>query len=451
MAKTVTHKYPKIVATPPGPKARDLLKRDLSALSQSAVRWYPLVAESGQGCIVKDVDGNEFIDFNSGIAVLNVGHSHPRVVAAIKTQADKLIHYSYTDFYYEPIIRMGEELTKITPGTHQKRVFFGNSGAEAVEAAMKLARWHTRRQLFLAYGSAFHGRTMGALSLTASKTVQRRHFFPLVPGVSHVPYPYCYRCPLGLTYPDCGIKCADFIEEEVLQKSSPPEDTAAMFVEPIQGEGGYVVPPPEYFQKLKKILDRYGILLVDDEIQSGMGRTGKWCAIEHWDIVPDIVCFAKAVGSGLPLGAMVSRADLMDWEEGSHATTFGGNPVACSAGLEVINVIREERLLENATKQGMYLMKRLKEMQEDQELIGDVRGKGLMVGAELVKNRKTKEPASEEAKETITKCFKRGLAIITSGKSTIRFAPPLIVDRELLDAGLDLFEEVIKEVAKEAS
>jgi 4-aminobutyrate aminotransferase len=451
MAKTITHKYPRIVVTPPGPKARELLKRDTTTLSQSLVRWYPLVAESGQGCIVKDVDGNEFIDFNSGIAVLNVGHSHPRIVSAIKDQAEKLTHYSYTDFYYEPIVRMGEELTKITPGTHPKQVFFGNSGAEAVEAAMKVTRWHTRRQLFLAFGGSFHGRTMGALSLTASKPVQRRHFSPLVPGVSHVPYPYCYRCPLGLSYPECGVKCADYIEEEVLMKSCPPEDTAAMFVEPVQGEGGYVVPPPDYFQKLKRILDKYGILLVDDEIQSGMGRTGKWCAIDHWDVVPDVVCFAKALGAGLPLGAMVARADIMDWEGGTHATTFGGNPVACRAGIEVVNVIREERLLENATKQGQHLMKRLREIQEDCELIGDVRGKGLMAGAELVKDRKTKQPASEEAKATINKCFKRGLAIITSGKSAIRFAPPLIIDRELLDAGIDVFEEVVKEVAKEAS
>jgi 4-aminobutyrate aminotransferase len=451
LAKLAVHKYPKIVASPPGPKARELLNRDEAALSQSMARWYPLVAESGRGCIVKDVDGNEFIDFNSGIAVLNVGHSHPRVVAAVKDQAEKLMHYSFTDFYYEPIVKLGEELPKITPGAFSKKVFFGNSGAEAIESAMKVARWHTRRQLFLAYGGAFHGRTMGALSLTGSKPVHRKHFFPMVPGVTHVPYPYCYRCPLGLTYPDCGIKCADYIEEEVLEKVAPPEDTAAMFVEAIQGEGGYVVPPPDYFQKLKKILDKHGILLVADEIQSGMGRTGKWCAIEHWGVVPDIVCFAKAVGAGLPLGAMVGNADLMDWEPGAHATTFGGNPVACRAGLEVIQIIREERLLENAAKQGTHLMKRLKEIQEESELIGDVRGKGLMAGAELVKDKRTREHAVEEMKSVINKCFKRGLAIIGAGKSAIRFAPPLIIDRETLEAGIDVFEEVVKELDREAS
>ena len=348
---------PKIVVTPPGPKARELLEKDTTYITQSAVRWYPLVAESGSGCVLKDVDGNEYIDFNCGIVVLNVGHSHPRVVKAIKDQAEKLIHYSWTDFYYKPIVDLAEQLTKITPGSYPKKVFFSNSGAGAVEAAMKAARWHTRRPLFLAYTGSFHGRTFGAMSLTASKPVQRRHFFPVVPEVTHVSYPYCYRCPFHLEYPDCNMWCVDFIDEEVLKKYHPPEDTAAMFVEAVQGEGGYVVPPNDYFQRLKKILDKYDILMVDDEVQSGMGRTGKWFAIEHWGVTPDIVTAAKALASGLPLGATVARQELMDWEGGSHANTFGGNPVACSAGLQVIEVIREERLLENANRQGTYLVK----------------------------------------------------------------------------------------------
>jgi 4-aminobutyrate aminotransferase len=438
---------PKIVVTPPGPKARGLLERDSNILSSSVVRWYPLVAESGFGCVVKDVDGNEYVDFNSGLVVLNVGHSHPRVVKAIKDQAEKLIHYSWTDFYYKPIIDLGEQLTKITPGLSPKRVFFSNSGAEANEAAMKMSRWHTRKPLFLAYAGSFHGRSFGAMSLTGSKPVQRRHFFPLVPQVTHVPDPYCYRCAFGLRHPECKMWCVDFIDEEVLKKYHPPEDTAAMVVEPIQGEGGYVVPPDDYFQRLKKILDKYGILLVDDEIQSGMGRTGKWFALEHWSVTPDIVTTAKALGSGMPIGATIAKDEIMDWEGGSHANTFGGNPVACAAALQVIEIIKEEKLLENATRQGAYLMKRLKEMQQKYPIMGDVRGKGLMIGVELVKDQETRAPASDEAQEVMNKCFKRGLAIITAGRCTMRFAPPLIITHEIIDAGLEVFESAVKEVA----
>jgi 4-aminobutyrate aminotransferase len=437
---------PKIVVEPPGPKARELLARDTNVLSRSVVRWYPLVADSGSGCIVKDVDGNEFVDFNSGLVVLAVGHSHPRVVKAIKDQAEKLIHYSWTDFYYKPLVDLGEQLIKITPGSFPKKVFFCNSGAEAIEAAMKAARWHTRKSLFLAYTGSFHGRTFAAMSLTASKPVQRKHFFPLVPETTHVPYPYCYRCPFRLTHPECNMWCVDFIEEEVLKKYQPPEDTAAMFIEAIQGEGGYVVPPDDYFQRLKKILDKYDILMVADEIQSGMGRTGKWFAIEHWGVTPDIVTCAKAIASGMPLGATITREEIMDWESGSHANTFGGNPVACAAGLAVIDIIRDEKLLENATRQGAYLMKRLKEMQQKYPIIGDVRGRGLMVGVEFVKDLETKEPAAEEVLDIMNKCFKRGLAIITAGKSTMRFAPPIIIDRETIDAGLEVFEGAVKEV-----
>ncbi len=444
VAKVERHK---IVATPPGPKARELLKKDASLISQSAVRWYPLVADSGSGCVVKDVDGNEFIDFNSGLVVLAVGHSHPRVVKAIKDQAEKLIHYSWTDFYYKPIIDLAEKLTEITPGSFAKKVYFCNSGAEANEAAMKMARWHTRKPLFLAYTGAFHGRSFGTMALTASKPVQRRHFFPLVPEVTHVPYPYCYRCPFGLKYPECDMWCVDFIEEEVLKKYHPPEDTAAMFVEPIQGEAGYVVPPDDYFQRLKKILDKYDILLADDEIQSGMGRTGRWFALEHWGVTPDIVTTAKALASGLPIGAAVARQELMDWEGGSHANTFGGNPVACAAALQVIDIIKEEKLMENATHQGTYLMKRLKEMQQQYPIMGDVRGKGLMIGVEFVKDPETKEPAPQEVEDITNKCFKRGLAIITAGKSAMRFAPPLIITRDIIDEGLEIFEGAVKEVA----
>jgi len=441
--------YPKIVVTPPGPKARELIKKDETFVSQSYVRFYPLAIESGKGCIVRDLDGNEYIDFNSGLVCLNVGHCHPKVVDAVKKQSEKFLSYSNTDFYYRPVVDLAEKLCEITPGQFDKKVYFGNSGAEAVEAAVKLSKWHTRKQRFIAFISAFHGRTLGALSFTASKPVQRRYFFPMVPGVTHVPYPNCYHCAFKLSYPDCDYWCVDFIDEMVLQKYVPPEEVAGILVEPIQGEGGYVVPPPEYFQRLKRITDKYGLLFIDDEVQAGVGRTGRWFAIEHWKVEPDVVCIAKSIASGLPLGVIVSRARLMDWEGGSHASTFGGNPVSCVAALALIDVIKEEKLLENATKQGNYIMKRLENLKDEYEIVGDVRGKGLMIGAEIVENKKTKKPAKEKASEIMTRCWKRGIAIITCGVSTLRVAPPIIITRELVDAALDIVEDVIKEVSKE--
>ena len=346
-----------MLVRPPGPKARDIVKRDSVAISQSYTRYYPLVIDSGHDCIVKDVDGNEYIDFNSGLACLNVGHNHPKVVKAIKSQCDKFLHYANTDFYYQQTVNLAEKLFEITPGSFQKKLHFGNSGAEAIETALKLSKWHTRKHQFIAFVGAFHGRTSGATSLTASKPTQRRHYFPLLPGITHVPYPYCYRCPFKLSYPECDYACVDFIDEQVLQKYVPPEEVAGFVFEPIQGEGGYVVPPIEYFQRLKKLADKYGLLLIVEEVQSGIGRTGRWFASEHWKIEPDIICTAKALASGLPLSATVTRARLMDWEAGSHASTFGGNPLACAAALNVIDVIRDEKLLENAEKQGGYIMK----------------------------------------------------------------------------------------------
>ena len=441
--------YPKIVVSPPGPKARELLKKDETFISPSYVRFYPLAIESAKGCIVKDVDGNEYIDLNSGLVCLNVGHCHPKVVDAIKKQSEKFLHYSNTDFYYWPVVNLAEKLCEVTPGKFEKKVYFGNSGAEAVEAAVKLAKWHTRKQRFIAFISAFHGRTLGAVSFTASKPVQRRHFFPMVPGVTHVPYPNCYRCPFKLSYPDCDYWCVDFIDEMVLQKYVPPEEVAGILIEPIQGEGGYVAPPPEYFKRLKRITDKYGLLLIDDEIQSGMGRTGHWFAIEHWKVEPDVVCIAKSIAAGLPLGAIVSRTRLMDWEGGSHASTFGGNPLSCVAALASIDAIKEENLLENATKQGNYIMKRLQNLKDECGILGDVRGKGLMIGAEIVEDKDTKKPAKEKALKIMLKSWKRGIAVITCGISTIRIAPPIIITRELVDAAMDIVEDVIKEVDKE--
>jgi 4-aminobutyrate aminotransferase len=441
--------YPKIVVAPPGPKARELANRDEKVISQSFVRFYPLAIQSGKGCIIRDVDGNEYIDFNSGLVCLNVGHSHPKVIAAIKSQLDRFLHYSVTDFLYHEVVDVAEKLVQITPGSGEKKVFFSNSGAESVEAGAKLARWHSRRQLYIAFVSAFHGRTFGGMSFTASKPVQRRHFFPLVPGVTHVPYGYCYRCPFKLVFPDCGYWCVDFIDEHVLQKYLPPEEVAAFVFEPIQGEGGYVVPPPDYFQRLKRLADKYGILMMDDEVQAGMGRTGKWFAIEHWGVEPDITCIAKSIAAGLPLGATVAKATLMDWEGGSHASTFGGNPVSCAAASAVIDVIQNEGLRENAAKQGAHIMKRLKELEEKSEIVGDVRGKGLMIGIELVEDKASKKPAPKKAEEVMMRSWKRGVAVITCGKSTIRLVPPLIITRELADAGLDIIEDAIKQVEKE--
>ena len=442
--------YPKIVVSPPGPKAIDFLKKDERFISPSYVRYYPLVVESANGCVVKDVDGNEYIDLNAGIACMNVGHNHPKVVSAIKGQCDRFLHYSNTDFYYKEVINLAEKLAEITPGNFEKKTFFGNSGTEVVEAAIKLAKWHTRKQLFIGFISAFHGRTVGALSFTASKPAQRRYFSPLMPGVAHVPYAYCYRCPFKLTYPECHYWCVDFIDEFVLQKYVPPEDVAAMLFEPIQGEGGYVVPPPEYFQRLKKLADKYGLLIIDDEVQSGIGRTGKWFAIEHWNVEPDIICSAKALASGLPIGATVAKAKIMDWTEGSHASTFGGNPLSCAAAAAVLEVIKEEKLLENANKQGAYALKRLGELKERSEIVGDVRGKGLMIGVELVEDKESKKPAAQKAAQVIIRSWKRGVAIVTCGASTIRIVPPLTIQREMLDTALDIVEDTIEEVAKEA-
>ncbi|HJX02271.1 MAG TPA: acetyl ornithine aminotransferase family protein [Candidatus Bathyarchaeia archaeon] len=442
--------YPKIVVTPPGPKARELVKKDEQLISPSYGRFYPLVVESGKGCIVKDVDGNEFIDFNSGLVCMNVGHNHPKVVSAIKNQCDRFLHYSNTDFYYREVIELAERLAQITPGSPDKKVYFGNSGAEAVEGAIKIAKWHSRRQLFIGFIGAFHGRTIGALSFTASKLTQKRYFFPLMPGVTHVPYPYCYRCPFKLSYPSCHYWCVDFIDEYVLQKYVPPEDTAAILVEPIQGEGGYVVPPPEYFQRLKKITDKYGMLFIVDEVQAGVGRTGKWWAIEHWGVEPDIVCSAKGLASGMPLGATIAKSKVMDWVPGSHASTFGGNPLSCVAASAVIDAIQEEKLLDNATKQGAYIMKRFGELKDKSEIIGDVRGKGLMIGVEIVENKDSKKPAPQKASEIMMRSWKRGVNVITCGASTIRIAPPLVITRELVDSALNILETSIKEVEKEA-
>jgi 4-aminobutyrate aminotransferase len=439
-------RYPEIKTKLPGPKAARLIKKDKTYVSPSYTRVYPLVVKKGEGTWVYDVDDNRFLDFTAGIAVCATGHCHPEVVRAIQEQAERLIHMAGTDFYYEPQIALAEKLSSITSGKGSKRVYFGNSGAEAVEAAFKLARWHTKRELNIAFFGAFHGRTMGALSLTASKTIQKKHYYPLVPGITHIPYPYCYRCPYNLCYPQCSLACVDWLEENLFKTTMPPEEVAAIFVEPIQGEGGYIVPPPEFHKALKELAEKYGILYVADEVQSGMGRTGKMFALEHYGVAPDIMALAKGIASGLPLGAMVARSEIMDWEAGSHASTFGGNPIACEAALTTIRLL-EENLMANAAARGKRLMKGLLALQKTYECMGDVRGKGLMVGVELVKDRETKERAEEWRDELIKGAFEKGLLLLGCGQNSIRFCPALTVTDEEVDVCLTLFEEAIRKVA----
>ncbi len=439
-------KYPRIHKPLPGPKARKIIGQDRLFLSPSMTRPYPFVAHRGRGVWIEDPDGNIFLDFTAGIAVTATGHCHPHVVKAIQKQAQKFLHMSGTDFYYEVQVKLAQKLCALAPGRFKKRIFFTNSGAEAVEAAFKLARYKTKRERMISFFGAFHGRTLGALSLTGSKVRQKENFGSLVPGVTHVGYGYCYRCPYHLTYPQCGIDCVDYIEHTLFRKTVPPRDVAAIIVEPIQGEGGYIVPPPGYHQRLRELTKKYGILLIADEVQSGMGRTGKMFAIEHWGVEPDIITVAKGVASGMPLGAMIARADLMDWEPGAHANTFGGNPLACVAALETIHLL-EQGLLQNAAIVGDYLKKKLEGLARKFPLIGDVRGIGLMVGIELVQDRENKKPAITERDEIIKLAFQKGLLLLGCGESGIRFSPPLVVKKSEVDVATEILEECLSEMS----
>jgi 4-aminobutyrate aminotransferase len=439
-------KAPKIVVKPPGPKARAFIKRDHAVTSPSLTRTAPLVGVEEDGVWVKDIDGNIFLDFSSGIAVTNIGHRHPKVVEAIKRQTEKLMFINSCDFYTLPQVELIERLLEVTPGKFKKRAFLGNSGTEAVEAALKIAQWHTRNYYTISFIGGFHGRTMGSLPLTTTGTDARRHFKGMMPGVFHVPYAYCYRCAFKQSYPDCGLWCVDYIENILLKKVCPPDDVACMVVEPIQGAGGYIVPPDDYLPALAKLCKRNNIILVIDEVQSGFCRTGKWFACEHWGVEPDILTASKAMAAGLPIGVAVSRDDLMDWGPGAHENTLGGNPVACAAALAVLDVLKSEKLPDNAEKVGRYLLDRLREIAEQHELIGDVRGKGMMIGVELVKDRTTKEAARDARDKLMKKAFERGLILLGAGASSLRLAPPLILTKEQADVGLDIFEKSLKEI-----
>ncbi len=440
-------KVPDIKVTPPGPKAREIIERD-HAFGATTTKSAPIVVKRAHGSIVEDVDGNLLIDFASGISVLNVGHTHPKVVDAISKQASEFTHFAGTDFYYDVQARLAERLGKITPGRHRKKVFFGNSGAEANEAAIKVAKSHTKRQMFLAFLGAFHGRTQGALSLTASKAKQRAGFFPSMPGVVHVPYAYCYRCPYKLTYPSCDLYCANIIEDTYMKTVAPPEDTAGIFVEPVQGEGGYIVPPPGWMDRIAKIAKDNELLLIDDEVQSGFGRTGKMWAIEHSKAVPDILTSAKSLGSGVPIGAAVYRAEMDFPESGKHSNTFGGNPIACAASLATIDVIEDEDLVARSAKVGAHLAKRLDDMMDRYEFIGDRRSIGLMQATEFVTDKRSKQP-DPKRRDAITKdAYEHGLIVLPCGESSLRYIPPLNIPMDLLDAGLDVLEDCMRRAAK---
>ena len=450
MAKTmeqVRPDLPHLIGPVPGPRARAVIERDQRVVSPSYTRCYPLVADRGQGAIIEDVDGNRFLDFNAGIAVVATGHCHPRVVEAIQKQAARLIHMSGTDFYYEEMVALAEKLAAIAPGSVDRRVSFGNSGAEAIEGSIKLTRYATGRQKILAFYGSFHGRTMGALSLTARKATQRGHFGPLVPEVVHAPYPYCYRCPFGKEPENCAVECVKFIEDTLFKTIAPPDEMAAIVIEPVQGEGGYIVPPKKFMDELARLAKHNGILLIFDEVQSGMGRTGKMWAAEHFDAVPDILAIAKGIASGLPLGATVARSDLMTWPPGAHASTFGGNPVACAASLVTIALL-EESLLDNAARMGAYLMDRMRDWPARFRNVGDVRGLGLMIGIEIVRDQKTKEKAPELRERILNQAFERGLLVLGAGDTTIRLCPPLVINREQCDFAVETLEECLATIGK---
>jgi 4-aminobutyrate aminotransferase len=436
---------PVIRTTLPGPRAAAIIERDRAVVSPSYTRGYPLVIERGAGAMVEDVDGNVFLDCSAGIAVTATGHSHPDVVAAISRQAAQFVHMSGTDFYYDVQVRLAEELAAIVPIRGGVKSFFGNSGTEAMEACLKLARYATGRHGLIAFQGAFHGRTMGSLALTGSQAVQRRGFGPLMPGVYHAPYPNCYRAPAGLT-PDAYVaECLGYIEHQLFTQLVSPDEIAAIVVEPIQGEGGYVVAPDSFLQGLRELTRKHGILLVVDEVQSGMGRTGKMFAIEQSGVEPDVVAIAKGIASGLPLGVASARADLMAWPPGAHASTFGGNPVSCAAALATIKLLKET-LVANAAAVGGHLMGMLKELAGKHHLIGEVRGRGLMIGVELVRDRQTKERATDERNAVVLGAFHRGLLILGAGRNSVRFSPPLVLTREEADIAVKIFDEALTEV-----
>ena len=443
----VDSKLPHLVTELPGPKAKKLVERDHHVVSPSYTRDYPLVAKIGRGATVEDVDGNTFLDFAAGIAVVATGHCHPEVVAAIQKQAAELMHMSGTDFYYPSMVELAEKLASIAPGKEPKRVYFGNSGAEAIEAAIKLVKFHTKRDKLIAFHGSFHGRTMGALSLTASRAVQRKGFGTLLSGVFHMPFPDTYRGTYGVRPETASADCLSYLENELFRRRVDPDEVAGIFIEPIQGEGGYLPAPTEFLQGLQRICRKHGILLVADEVQSGMGRTGKWWASDHAGIEPDIICTAKGIASGMPLSAIIARASVMNWTPGAHASTFGGNPVCIAASLATIGLL-ERNYIANAAQMGEFIRGLTADWTTRHKIVGEVRGKGLMIGIEIVRDQKTKERAPDLRNRLVQMAFGKGLLILGSGDTTLRFCPPLIIDEEQAEFAVRTVDACITEIER---
>ncbi|HVS89783.1 MAG TPA: acetyl ornithine aminotransferase family protein [Candidatus Acidoferrum sp.] len=440
-------KLPRLLTQLPGPNAKRVLEKDAKFMSPSYSRDYPLVAKRGSGAVVEDVDGNSFLDFAAGIAVCSTGHCHPKVVEAIQKQAAELIHMSGTDFYYESLPQLAERLVATMPGAEHKKVFFGNSGTEAVEGAIKLARYATKRDKLIAFYGGFHGRTMGSLSLTASKSTQRKGFGALLSGVEHIHYPYAYRCAHGHGAETCGAEILEMLENDMFKRLFDPEDVAGIIIEPIQGEGGYIAAPKFFLQELQRICRKYGIMLILDEVQSGMGRTGKWWAYEHAGIEPDIITTAKGIASGMPLSAFIAKESVMRWGPGAHGSTFGGNPVAIAAALTTLDLI-ESQYMENARRMGDYLFGRMAEWTRKFKVVGDVRGRGLMIGIEIVRDQRTKEKAADLRNAIVDLAFHKGLLVLGAGENSLRLSPPLLIDEEQADFAVKILEECFCEAEK---
>jgi 4-aminobutyrate aminotransferase len=440
-------KLPHLVTPLPGPKAQQVVERDGRVVSPSYTRDYPLVVKRGRGAVIEDVDGNSFLDFAAGIAVVSTGHCHPEVVAAIQKQASELIHMSGTDFYYPNMVELAEKLASIAPGKEPKRVYFGNSGTEAVEAAIKLAKYHTKRDKLVAFHGAFHGRTMGALSLTASRAVQRKGFGTLLSGVFHMPFPDTYRGTYGIRPENASADCLSYLENELFRRRVDPDEVAGIFIEPVQGEGGYLPAPAEFLQGLEKICHKYGIMLVADEVQSGMGRTGKWWAVDYAGVEPDIICTAKGIASGMPLSAIITKASVMDWKPGAHASTFGGNPVCIAASLATLGLI-ERGYMANAARMGEFIKRQTANWPERHKIVGEVRGRGLMIGIEFVRDQKTKERAPDLRNRIVQMAFHKGLLVLGSGDTTLRLCPPLMIDEAQAEFAVRTIDGIITEIER---
>jgi len=428
------------------PRANAIVQRHNQVMITSTMVPYPIVGHDAEGALVRDLDGNVYLDFSSAVAVMNVGYSHPDVRKAILDQAERLVHFAGNDYYNAKQVELAEKLVSITPGKFQKRVFFSNSGAESVECAFKLARWHTKKPGMLSFLGAFHGRTFGALSLSACKALHRKHFAPLVPQVVHVPYAYCYRCAYNLEYPSCDLWCAKYVEEVTL-RFFPSKDMAAIIAEPMQGEAGYIAPPQSFLSKIESICRKNDVVLIVDEVQTGFARTGRMFASEHFGVEPDIITLSKALAAGLPMGATVSKAEIADWDEGSHSNTMGGNLLSAAAALENISVIEKEGLCGRAQRLGEHAMKRLEELKEKSKIVGDVRGLGLMIGVEFVKDKNTKERAVSETERIVIEAFNNGLILLPVGFNCVRIAPPLNIDISQLDQGIDILANAVQKVA----